>query len=115
MKLHKSKSHSYKCVIVFFLAATFSCCETNRFNSDKRQILAINEVRKKTGKPGSFDIISFREDTLQNWPDTNFRHPIQYTLYFVYKDSANTMQKKKGLVIFTSERNEIISSAITEQ
>lgn len=82
---------------VFLFITICSACETNHFNSDKRQISAKNEIRNKAGRPRSFDIISFREDTLQSWADTNLKHPIQYTLNFVYKDSNNILQKEKGV------------------
>jgi len=100
---------------IFILITALSACETNRFDSDKRQIAAKDEVRNKIGRVSNFDIVSFKEDTLRSFTDTNFIHPIQYTLDFIYKDSNNTLQRKKGLVIFTPKANQIISCIITDQ
>ena len=74
-----------KLLICFFTVALFSC-ENARFDSDKRQIKAKNKISNKIPKI-RFDITAFKEDTLLTWPDSNFKHPIRYTLDIVYKDS----------------------------
>ena len=99
-------------LIFFFTLALFSC-ENTRFDSDKRQIIAKNEISNKI-KNIRFDITAFKEDTLQTWPDSVFKHPIRYTIDFVYKDSANTLQRKRGIVLFTPDGNSIINSWITD-
>ena len=99
---------------IFIFIVTLCACDARHFDSDKRQIAAKNEVRYKIGRAREFDIISFKEDTLRSFTDTNFIKPIQYTLDFIYKDSNNIQQRKKGLVIFTNTGNQIISSTITE-
>ncbi len=100
---------------IFFgvLLFTFFSCENHRFDRDKRQIIAKNEISTKLRKTRSFDIISFKEDTL-SWPDSAFKRPIRYTLDIVYNDSASVLQKKKGIVIFTPDGNSIINSQITD-
>ena len=93
--------------------AMLNSCETKSFESDKRQIIAKDEIRNKISRGADFDVVSFREDTLHSSPDTNFIKPIQYTLDIVYKDS-NRLVQKKGLVIFTPTSNQVISSTITD-
>ena len=95
----------------FFLFNFFSC-EKPRFEKDKRQLSAKDEIRSKRHRARSCDITGFKEDTLSNFPDTTFKRPIRYTLDFVYKDSNNVLQKKKGIVIFTPDGNSIISTII---
>ena len=99
-------------LICFFTVALFSC-ENARFDSDKRQIKAKNEISNKIPKI-RFDVTAFKEDTLQTWPDSNFKHPIRYSLDIIYKDSTNVLQRKKGIVIFTPDGNSIINSWITD-
>ncbi|HUS02979.1 MAG TPA: hypothetical protein VMY77_14675 [Chitinophagaceae bacterium] len=94
------------------LLFAFFSCENPRFDKDKRQIIAKDEIRSKLSRARSFDITGFREDTLSTFPDSAFKNPIRYTLDFVYNDSANVLQKKKGVVIFTPDGNSVISSGI---
>lgn len=96
------------------LLLAFFSCENPRFDKDKRQIVAKNEISSKIPRTLSFDITAFKEDTLLSYPDSTFKHPIQYTLDFVYKDSANVLQKKRGIVIFTPDGKSIINSRITD-
>ncbi|MGI8583703.1 MAG: hypothetical protein ACR2KX_16005 [Chitinophagaceae bacterium] len=89
---------------VLLLLAFFSC-ENPRFDRDKRQIAAKHEISSKIPRAHSFDITGFKEDTLLTFPDSTFKHPIRYILDFIYKDSANVLQKKRGIVIFTPDGN----------
>ena len=98
--------------LLVFLLFIFFSCENPRFDKDKRQLIAKDEIRNKLQRARSFDITGFKEDTLSNFPDTTFKRPIRYTLNFVYKDSNNLLQKKKGIVIFTPDGNSIISTII---
>ena len=98
--------------LFIFLLFIFFSCENPRFDKDKRQLIAKDEIRNKLHRARSFDITGFKEDTLSNFPDTTFKRPIRYTLDFVYKDSNNVLQKKKGIVIFTPDGNSIISTII---
>jgi hypothetical protein len=102
--------------LLFSLLVTgFYSCENPRFDKDKRQIIAKDEIRTKLHKARSFDITGFKEDTLLNYPDSAFKNPIRYTLDFVYKDSANVLQKKTGVVLFTPDGNSVISSNIIDR
>jgi hypothetical protein len=94
-----------------FLLAFFSC-ENPRFDKDKRQLISKNEIRTKLKRALSFDIKGFKEDTLSTYPDSAFKSPIRYTLDFVYKDSVNVLQMRKGVVIFTPDGNSVITSGI---
>lgn len=86
-------------VIAFFAYS----CESGSFDKDKRQIVAKNAIREKLAGARNFDITGFREDTLNDWPDTTLRRPIQYSLDFQYTDSAGSLQKRNGSVIFTAD------------
>jgi hypothetical protein len=96
------------------MAATLvGSCESKNFESDKRQIIAKDEIRNKIVRGLDFDVVSFREDTLLRSVDSNFIKPILYTLDIVYKDSGRLVQKK-GLVLFTPTANQVISSTIID-
>ncbi len=97
---------------VFLLA--FVSCQNPRFDKDKRQLIAKDEIRRRLLRARSFDITGFKEDTLSNFPDSTFKHPIRYMLDIVYKDSNNVLQKKRGIVIFTPDGNSIINSGIID-
>ncbi|MEJ7675495.1 MAG: hypothetical protein WKF59_23020 [Chitinophagaceae bacterium] len=98
---------------VYFSFVLFSC-DNPRFDKDKRQIIAKDEIFNKNPGTTSFEITSFKEDTLQISPDSAFKHPIRYSLGFIYKDSAKVWQTKRGTVIFTPDGNSIINSFITD-
>ncbi|MEP6617543.1 MAG: hypothetical protein ABJA57_13225 [Ginsengibacter sp.] len=101
-------------ILNIMLIMSASSCELSSFNSDKRQIIAKDEIRSKIGMVTEFDILSFREDTLRNSTDTNFINPIRYTLDITFKDSGRVMLRKKGVVLFTPAANQVISSSITD-
>ncbi len=102
-----------KLLFCFVPLLVFSC-DNSRFDKDKRQIIAKDEIIKKNSRSTAFEITSFKEDTLQSWPDSAFKHPIRYSLDLIYKDSANVWQRKRGTVIFTPDGNSIINSFITD-
>lgn len=95
-----------------FLLFAFCSCENHRFDKDKRQLIAKDEIRYKLRRARSFDITGFKEDTLSNYADSLIMRPIRYTLDFVYKDSNNVLQKKRGEVIFTPDGRSVINSII---
>lgn len=101
----------YKYLSLYFIFIFFSC-ENHRFDKDKRQLIAKDEIRNKLNRARFFDITGFKEDTLSNYPDSFFTRPIRYTFDFVYKDSNNIFQKKKGIVLFTPDGRSIITSRI---
>ena len=95
------------------LAILFVSCEAASFDSDRRQLVAKDEIRSRLHNITAYDVTGFREDTLMNYPDSNFERPLRYTLDISYKDSTGTMQKKTGYVIFTPNGKSIISSQIS--
>ncbi len=99
---------------ILFFTGIFSC-ENHRFDSDKRQIMAKNEIESKLHRSRSFDITGFNEDTVQNSSDSNFKKQITYTLDFVYEDSNKVLQTKKAIVMFTPDGKSIINSQITDR
>ena len=91
-------------------------CETNSFDSDKRQIMAKNAIRQKVqGDRSSFTVTGFKEDTLRTYGDTLIKKPLQYTLYFTQKDSVGQLQSHTGVALFTSRGNSLLSSEIIDQ
>jgi hypothetical protein len=100
---------------LFFLLLLFSC-ESSSFDKDKRQIAAKDAIRDQLPRASrQFEVIRFREDTLPAWRDTIFNQPIRYTLDFRYKDSTETVQQRRGYVVFTPDGKSIIQSRITNQ
>jgi hypothetical protein len=90
-------------------------CQVQGFERDERQLQAKDEIREKLHKAREYDVLSFREDTLKNYPDSIFKQPIRYTLDFTYKDSTGTVQEKTGSVLFTPNGKSIISTQITDR
>jgi hypothetical protein len=95
------------------LLLVLASCESNSFDADKRQLIAKDEIRSQLHKAKGFDITSFKQDTLQTYSDTTIKHPLSYTLEFVFKDSTGTEQKRKGVVIFAPNGKSVLSSHIT--
>ena len=101
--------------IPIFLLLLLAACEARNFDSDKRQIIAKDWATRQLRRNRSFSITSFREDTLQVWPDTMISHPIRYTINFVYNDSSGSVQNKKAEVVFTPEGNDILKAEIMDR
>jgi hypothetical protein len=98
---------------LFLLLLLFSC-ESGSFDKDKRQIAAKDAIREQLPRASrQFEIIRFGEDTLPSWGDTVFNQPIRYILDFRYKDSTETVQQRRGYVVFTPDGKSIIQSQIT--
>lgn len=89
-------------------------CETHRFDADKRQIEAKDQILDMLHKVTGYDIDHFKEDTVETPDNPDFKKQIQYTLDFEYVDSNKVLQKKKGIVMFTPDGQSIISSKITD-
>jgi len=98
-------------ICIFF----FFSCENHHFDKDTRQIMAKDEIMNKLHKAKSFDVTGFKEDTVENTTDSNFKKVIRYTLDIQYLDSNNVLQKKSGIVFFTPDGKSIIHSQITER
>ena len=104
------------CNVFFIMIFTgIISCENHGFDSDKRQIMAKNEIQKKLTRAAHFDITGFHEDTVQIPSDPNLKKQIRYTLDFVYEDSNKVVQSKKGIVMFTPDGQSIISTNITSE
>lgn len=101
--------------IFTLLISTFFSCENDRFNSDKRQIMAKDEIENKLVRVRDFDITGFHEDTIYHPLDSSFKKQIRYTLDIVYVDSNQVSQEKKGIVLFTPDGKSIINSQITDR
>lgn len=104
-------AHMYK-LIVLFAIVLCSSCATKSFQADKRQLIAKNVIREKIGEARDYDILSFKEDTVAA---ADGKQALQYTLEVSYKDSTGALQKSKGLVLFTPEGNQVISSTVSPE
>jgi hypothetical protein len=97
--------------IIIFLLLFLASCDYGSFDKDKRQIMAKDYVGWHLPPHSTdFDVTSFREDTLNNMLDSNFKRPIGYTLDYYYTDSAKQVQQKKATVLFTPDGHSIITS-----
>lgn len=87
-------------------------CETHSFDSDKRQLIAKDQIKKQLRKARSFDVVSFSQDTLDTHTNTFAKKSLRYQLDFVYTDSLGRMQRKKGEVLFTPDGKSVIDTRI---
>jgi hypothetical protein len=97
----------------FFLVSIvfLSACDYGVFDKDKRQILAKDYVHSHLPPHvTNFDITSFREDTISNMLDSNFKHAIAYTLHYQFTDSLTHIQQRQTIVLFTPDGHSIITS-----
>lgn len=90
-------------------------CESHRFDADKRQLEAKDQIQRSLHKISAFDVTGFHEDTIQAAADPDFKKQIQYSLDIEYLDSNKVLQKKKGIVLFTPDGQSVISSKITDR
>ena len=89
----------------------FSSCDYGSFDKDKRQIMAKDYVHWHLPSHSfDFDVNSFKEDTLNNMLDSNFKRPIAYTIDYHFTDSLNTVQQKTATVLFTPDGHSIITT-----
>lgn len=93
----------------------FLSCENHHFDSDKRQIMAKDEIHSKLYKTRGYDITAFKEDTVEVTDHPDFKKQIRYHLDFEYIDSNNVLQKKSGDVFFTPDGSSIINYKITDR
>ena len=101
-------------LFIFFTPLFFSC-ENHRFDADKRQITAKNEIRSKLNRPAGYDVTAFQEDTVETPNDSIFKKQIRYSLDIEYLDSNKVLQKKKGIVMFAPDGQSVITSTITKR
>lgn len=115
----KKTPHFTKILSIVFLfvvvAPAFFSCETHKFDSDKRQIMAKDEIHSKLHKAREYDITGFKEDTIEVTDNPDFKKEIRYQMSFEYVDSNNVLQKKSGDVFFTPDGSSIINSKITDR
>jgi hypothetical protein len=104
-----------KLILLSFFVLGLFACESAGFESDERQLIAKDVIRKQVGRAKSFDIIGFKQDTATNWPDTAIKNPISYTLDIVYNDSAGALRSKRGVVIFAPSGNTVLGSSIQDR
>ena len=88
-------------------------CDTQGVNSDRRQIMAKDEIRAQLHKPPGYNITGFKEDTIEAINVPGLKKEIRYTLDFEYIDSNKVLQKKIGTVFFTPDGLSIINSKIS--
>ncbi len=92
----------YLFLSLFTLALTG--CNTEGFESDERQIIAKDLIRKQILQNHSFDVVAFKQDTV-DWQDIAIKHPVSYTLDFVYNDhktnghATEYIKRKKALTL----------------
>jgi hypothetical protein len=102
--------------VLFILPLTISfACENHNFDSDCRQIVAKNEIKRKLRRITNFDVTSFAQDTVKNIADSSFKTQIRYTMGISYNDSNKVFQQKKGVVMFTPDGTSVISTEISDQ
>lgn len=102
-----------KYIFLFLPAIIILSCENHSFDSDKRQLMAKDEIRGKLMGVQSFDITDFKEDTLKDWKDSSYKNPIRYSLNIVYKDSTGSLQNKEAFVVFTPDGQSVVTSQIS--
>jgi hypothetical protein len=96
--------------IILLSVLFFASCDYGSFDKDKRQIMAKDYVRWHLPQHSTdFDVISFKEDTLNNMIDSNFKRPIAYTLNYHFTDSADHIQQRASTVLFTPDGRSIIT------
>lgn len=99
--------------LLLVLALVTAGCESDRFDKDKRQMIAKDAIRSKLPpRARNFDIMAFSEDTLPVWTDTLVKRPLRYTLQFVYTDSTGNLQNRTGIAIFTPDGKSLLTSGI---
>ena len=103
------------CSLLICVSAFLFSCEPHGFDSDKRQIMAKDEIRSKLHKAREYDITGFKEDTVEVSDNPDFKKEIRYHLDFEYIDSNNVFQKKTGDVFFAPDGSSIINSKITDR
>lgn len=100
--------------ILFVLILIMLSCESQSFESDRRQLIAKDEIRRQLHNVQSFEIAGFKEDTVENF-STTLPYSLRYQLDVVYKDSTGQVQKKKGIVLFTPDGRSVLQSNVIDQ
>lgn len=97
--------------IILLSVLFFESCDYGSFDKDKRQIMAKDYIRWHLPPHSTnFDVTSFREDTMNNMLDSNFKRPIAYTLHYHFTDSTDHIQERTSAVLFTPDGHSIITT-----
>lgn len=97
-------------LFILFIVSLASC-DYGSFDKDKRQMMAKDYVEwHLPAHATDFDITAFREDTINNMIDSNFKHALAYTLDYKFTDSTHQVQQKKSTVLFTPDGHSIITA-----
>jgi hypothetical protein len=99
-------------ILLLLITLVFFSCEKHTFDSDHRQIVAKNLLRQTVINNRTFDVLQFKEDTLDHHPGTTIERPIRYTIEYVFSDSSNTRVRKTGEVIFTPDGKSVLETII---
>jgi hypothetical protein len=99
-------------IILLLLTVVFLSCEKHTFDSDHRQIVAKNLLRQTVKNRSTFDVLQFKEDTLDQYSGTTIERPIRYTIEYVFSDSSNTLVHRIGEVIFTPDGKSVLETII---
>lgn len=96
---------------ILLLVLFFTGCDYGSFDKDKRQIMAKDYIHWHLPPHSTdFDVTAFKEDTLNNMLDSNFKRPIAYGIEYRYIDSTKQLQQKKATVLFTPDGHSIITA-----
>ena len=98
-------------LLLFVLLISIGC-ENHSFDSDKRQLIAKDQIRRQLHKARLFDVTGFKKDTLDSYTDTSIKKPLRYQLDFVFTDSSGQVQNKKGEVVFTPDGKSVLHTRI---
>jgi len=99
-------------ILLLLVTLVFFGCEKHTFESDHRQIVAKDLLRQTVKNRSTFDVLQFKEDTLDHYPGTTVVHPIRYTIEYVFRDSSNTLLRRTGEVIFAPDGNSVLETII---
>ncbi len=113
--ISRLKKFCFPIVVLLLAVLILPSCENHRYDSDKRQIMAKDAIRRQLQKVRGYNVTGFSEDTLKNMADSNFKTQIRYTLDITFQDSNNIFQQKKGTVLFTPNGESIISTEISDR
>ena len=95
--------------LFIFLSICIISCDYGSFDKDKRQIMAKDAVREQLPRRSrNFDVTAFREDTLNGFPDSDFKRPIGYSLDYQFTDSTGQLQTRNATVVFTPDGHSIV-------
>lgn len=99
-------------IVLLLITLVLFSCEKHTFDSDRRQIVAKNLLRQTVKNRRTFDVLQFKEDTLDSYPGTTGIRPIRYTIKYTYRDSTNTLVQRTGEVLFAPDGQSVLETRI---